>query len=249
MKRCANCLQEVKNPEEKICLRDAKGRFTKEKKALWWARKKHAGSQYPTKIFCWDCMLEQDKKLVQEYGNKERFFVPLENSLKRDEVMDEEYLLRAKLYQEKVSEESHRTCHICGHTHGQIIQEEGRKPYVALVGAVTSDSANTLFNLINEITRDKELRYTCRDCVGKTQDKFNFPADAVDDILEDKRMLHNIKVIILTEKKKKEGESFNGALQSGLQKIVDAQQEEVKESRKKKPAQKKPDLQLLKKTG
>jgi len=243
---CTNCLKKVKDPEEKICLRDEKGRFTKEKKPLWWARKKRPGSQHPTEVFCWHCMLEEDEKLVKKYGNQDRYFVPLERSLKRDEVKDEEYLLKAQLYQKKVSKEPHRVCHVCGHKHGQIVQKEGHKPYVALVGAVTSDSAKTMRNLIKEIARDKEIRYTCRDCIQKTarQDKTNFSADAVDDILYGKRMLYSVEVIMPAEKKD-EGKLTNDSLQKELKKVAQNKQKEVETERKKK----KPHLEILKATG
>lgn len=249
--RCTNCLKEVENPEEKVCLRDDKGRFTKEKKPLWWARKKRPGSQHPTEIFCWKCMLEEDEKLVKKHGNKDKYFVPLERSLKRDSVTDEECLLRAKLYQKKVRKESHRICHICGHKHGQIVQEEGHKPYVALVGAVTSNSANTIHDLIKEIVQSKEIRYTCRGCIEKKrEEKFNFNADKIDNILEKKRILYSVRVIAPAEKK--EGKKFaNDSLQKELEKVAQDKQKEVEASRrkKKKPAQEKPYLKILEDTG
>lgn len=229
--RCEKCLREVKNPDEKIRLQDERGKFTKNERWLWWIKGKKPGSHNKTEVFCWHCMLAEDKK-IRRKGNKRRLFFPLIYSLERDRVVDEENMKRAEDYQKEIRKEDHRICHVCGSKHGQIICEEGHKPFVTLVGAVTSDRAETLQSLIKEISQNKEIRYTCRNCARKTlsEGKFNFSANKTDDILERER----IHCQVIVPKKKEEETLKNDSLRTALEEVAEEKQEEVKAERKEK---------------
>ncbi|MDD5490904.1 MAG: hypothetical protein PHG22_03915 [Patescibacteria group bacterium] len=160
MARCERCFEPVEFPKEKIIQRDSKtGKFTKEWRWRWWAKPKKPGSHHPTKIFCFTCMREEDKKIRKPW-EKGRLFFPLAESLERDAEVD-------KPLKEKQAEVGGEHPEIvcshpgCNHHHGQIVEAKFGPKVVRIDDVLAADREETFHEVIERIKKTGKIPYIC----------------------------------------------------------------------------------------